>query len=195
MIRGVNHCPDMGKKHKVLIHIIIKKAMKINNILKFCLCFMLFLTSCSQPPQTINYTYVATNQVPAETDRGDAQTQIAEASSSVGSSLAELSAIQIATNPGADLPPINAYALGMTERVTVNWNGPVEPLMKKIAKISNYYYRSVGEEPAIPLLVSIDAKNQMLGDILQNLIYQVHTKADVLVDGRRRIIELRYHES
>lgn len=171
--------------------IIAKKPMKINNILIFGL--MAVITGCSQPKENINYTYVATPRVPAETDRGDAQVQIAEASTAIGSSLEELSAIQLATNPRASLPPLNPAALGMTEVVSVNWNGPAEALLDKIALLSGYRLQILGEEPAIPVLVSINANNQVLAQVLQNVIYQVQSKADVVVNTSRRIIELRYH--
>lgn len=122
-----------------------------------------------------------------------ASIKLAEASASVSHSLVELAEIEKAVHPGARIPPPpNAVCIGMAKLASVNWTGPVEPLIRKIATITHYRVRVLGKSPAIPALVSISAKNTPLADILRDASFQVMKKADVVLYPRSRVIEIRY---
>ncbi len=138
----------------------------------------------------LNLRYVTANSVPATGDRA-AQNQIAQAASSVDQSLSQLSAIQVATHPGTKMnAPVSAA--GMNRVVSLNWNGPVEPLLRQIGRRSNYSVNILGTPPAIPALVNVRARNQSLGAIVRNVSYQVSSKARVAVYPSKHLIELRY---
>lgn len=141
-------------------------------------------------PVNLNLRYVTSNSVPATGDRA-AQAQIAQAASSVDKSLAQLSAIQVATHPGTKMNTPTS-APGLSRVVSLNWNGPVEPLLKQIAAKAGYSVNVLGTRPAIPALVNISANNQKLSTILRNTGYQVSAKARVAVYPSKRLIELRY---
>ena len=122
-----------------------------------------------------------------------AEIQLAEAATSVSHSLDELARIQaVATPPakGAKLPDPASY--GLEQRVSIDWAGPITPVLSNIATAGHYKLRIIGTEPATAIIVSIMAKNAPLGDILRDVAFQAGHKADVKVYPKSKVIELRY---
>ncbi len=165
--------------------------MKINNII--LITGALLLAGCAQTPkQEVNLHYVASNKAPAEMNNQDAQLQIAEAASSVGKSLQQLSAMQMAATPKVEVPDIDPKTTGMTQVASLDWYGPVLPLLEQIAKATGYQVQVLGNAPAIPVMVSMSVNSQIMADILRNVAYQAHNQATIAVNPAKRIIELRY---
>lgn len=118
---------------------------------------------------------------------------LAEASYSVSRSLVDLAETAQAAHPLPNLaPPPAPASYDMGGLASIDWSGPVEPLIRQIAKASNYRVRVLGTAPAIPVLVTIYTKNAMLGDILRDIGYQCGRRASVVVFPGSRVIELRY---
>jgi defect-in-organelle-trafficking protein DotD len=146
----------------------------------FSLCVLtLALAACATPP-------------PRETlDSSGAS--LAEASYSVSRSLVSLSETAQAARPLPNLQPQpNPASYGMAGLTSIEWSGPVEPLVRQIAKVTHYRVRVLGKRPAIPVLVSINDKNMMIADILRDVGYQCGRRAAVVVYPESRTIELRY---
>ena len=123
----------------------------------------------------------------------EAEVKLAEAADSVNDSLKELSEIERAMHPGARLPtPPNPARIGMAGTASVDWIGPVEPLVAKIAAASHYRVRVLGPKPPIPALVQINKQDVALMDILRDVTFQVQKKVDIVVYPSNRVIELRY---
>lgn len=122
-----------------------------------------------------------------------ASIKLAESASSVSNSLGEIAGIQrVTTAPvinRAISPPDNYDMNGL---VSVDWSGPIGPLVDKIAYLSGYQYEAIGEPPAIPIIVSVNAKDTPLAYILRNADFQAGSRANIIVIPCRRIIELRY---
>jgi len=118
--------------------------------------------------------------------------QLAEAATSVSQSLFQLAAVEKAASPHKleKLPDPSSY--GMDNLVSVDWTGPVASILQRIANVSHYKLRVLGTEPSIPVVVSVDAENEPIGNVLRNVAYQVHQRAHVIVYPKQRIIELRY---
>jgi defect-in-organelle-trafficking protein DotD len=89
-------------------------------------------------------------------------------------------------------PPPSPATYGMQGLTTIDWSGPVEPLLKQIAMAANYRLRVLGTPPAIPVIVTIFSKNKMLGDVLRDVGYQCGRRATVVVYPGSQVIELRY---
>ena len=98
----------------------------------------------------------------------------------------------------AESPPIiNTAPLitpegGMGGRVDIDWTGPVAPLIEKIAKMTNYRVKFLGNEPAIPIIVTVAARNTVLAEIMQNASFQAGKRAHILVFPDNHVIEVRY---
>lgn len=153
------------------------------------------LTGCG--PEHHNYMllkYVTADSAPVQAVDKNAQAEIAQAASSVSNSLQNLDAMVIATHKHVNMPvPVNATAVDMAQIVSITWHGPVQPLLKQIAKASNYHLNVLGTPPSIPLLVNINATNETLADVLRDATYQVAKSATVSLYPTKRMIELRYH--
>ncbi len=128
--------------------------------------------------------------------RDPAEAQLAEAATSVSKSLTSLNAIQQAATPPKYNPdPPDPATYGMANLVSLDWSGPIEPLVQQIAKATGYRVNTVGKPPAIPILVSISEKDTPIGIILRNAGYQCRNQADIVVYPKTKTIELRYVET
>lgn len=140
---------------------------------------ILGLVACASPP-------------PRET-LDNSSTSLAEASYSVSRSLVNLSEIAQASRPLPNLQPQpSPDSYGMGALTSVDWSGPVEPLVRQIARTVNYRVRVLGKSPAIPVLVSVYDKNMMVADILRDIGYQCGRRAAIVVYPESMVIELRY---
>ena len=134
----------------------------------------------------------ATPRAPKGYDISKGQASLAEASYAVSRSLVDLAETAQASHPLPHLAPPNPESYGMGGLTTIDWSGPVCPLLRQIAKASGYRVRVLGTEPAIPVIVTIYQKNALLGDILRDVGYQCGRRAAVVVYPESQVIELRY---
>lgn len=122
-----------------------------------------------------------------------AEVKLADAADSVSKSLEELAAIEKATHPQAKIPgPVDPDMIGMGQLSSIDWSGPIGPLVKKIATAAHYKLRVLGNPPPIPILVNVTAHDIPLADILRDAGFQCGNKANIVVYPASRIIELRY---
>jgi len=122
-----------------------------------------------------------------------ASASLAEASYSISRSLVNLSEVAQASRPLPNLAPQpNPAAYGMAGLTSVDWSGPIEPLIRQIARVVNYRVVVLGRPPAIPVLVSVYDKNMMIADILRDVGFQAGRRAAVIVYPENQVIELRY---
>lgn len=150
------------------------------------ICAAVMLTGCAQQNQ---------NNSTLCNDPGtkQAEMQLANSARTINKSLRELAQVQRATYPKAKMPPPpNARKIGMAHLASIDWSGPIQPLVKNIAKVTHYRLRVLGRAPAIPVLVSVNATNVPIATILRNAAFQCGNKVDIVVYPRRKIIELRY---
>ncbi len=122
----------------------------------------------------------------------DAAIKLAEAARSVSQSLNELKIIEKASNP-PEKPLPYPTSSGLEKIVaSVDWSGPMEPLLERIAKLANYRLSILGRRPSIPILVTIASQDTPLADIVRNADLQAGTKANIAVYPGIHVIELRY---
>ena len=130
---------------------------------------------------------------PPPTQLDMASASLSEASYSVSRSIVSLSETAQAAHPIPDLGPApNPASYGMAGLTSVDWSGPIEALVKQLAKSADYRVRILGKAPAIPVLVTVYDKNMMLADILRDVGYQAGRRASVVVYPEERVVELRY---
>lgn len=175
-------------KRLVKVKILRQNSLRYTKVFVHFLVSMLFaltLTSCSSA-----YYY---SKPVKEKNPDPSAVKLAEAASSISHSLQRLAEIETAVHPGAVLPPPpNPSVTGMDQLISVDWTGPVEPLLKRIAKASRYRVRALGVPPAIPVIVSVSAQDTLLADVLRNIELQIERKARIKTYFRSRVIELRY---
>ena len=119
--------------------------------------------------------------------------QLTEAAVSVSQSLNELAALEKTAAPTTKLNSLSDPNINnLPGAVSVDWSGPVEPLLDRLGAMSNYRVRVLGVKPAIPVIVTLNASNTPLAHLLRNIDYQCGHKAKLLVYPGQQIIELRY---
>ncbi|HCU05449.1 MAG TPA: LuxR family transcriptional regulator [Coxiellaceae bacterium] len=144
----------------------------------------LVLTACTKAPTTPPPDQESTHQ---------AYVALAEAADSVSESLNQLGATEQSAYPAQTVSePPNPSSYGMEVPTSIDWNGPVEPLVRQIAQATSYQLKVLGKAPSIPIIVTASEKNTPVGDILRDIGYQCGKRASVIVYPSRRIIELRY---
>lgn len=143
--------------------------------------FPFIVCACAAPKQPPSY------------DINKTEASLAEASYAVSRSVVDVAEVTQAAHPMSMLtPPPSPATYGMAGLGSVDWSGPVEPLVKQIAKATDYRVRVLGRPPAIPVLVTIYTKHAMLGDLLRDVGYQCGERANIVVFPESRVIELRY---
>lgn len=152
--------------------------------LSFLLLTILALSGCCCSP--------VKSQCESMEPEDAATIQLAEAASSISQSLTELSAIQQANTPTPRIHLPITRACEMTNLVSIDWAGPVGPLVDRIGCMTHYRVRKLGVPPAIPVIISINARNTPLADIVRDIAFQSGTRACIVIYSDQRIIELRY---
>ena len=149
------------------------------------LCVLLFLCGCHN---TITF-----KKPPINDPSDDATIKLAEAASSISDSMMETAQVEKVIYPVEKERLVripNAYSL--QSRASVDWSGPIQEITDRITQAAHYRLRVMGKEPAIPVLISIHAKDQSLGEILRNIDYQAGKRAFIYVYPNSQLVELRY---
>ncbi len=143
----------------------------------------LLLTSCASNQQKTQALVATSN----------ASIKLAEAASTVSQASLNTAAIQRATTPGLVMKQLpQPSEPGLDTLASLDWSGPVGPLVKKVAQAAGYKMRVLGVPPAIPVLVTLDVKNVPLAYILRDADYQCGSQANIAVLPQAKIIEVRY---
>ncbi len=123
----------------------------------------------------------------------DANIKLAEAASSVSDSMLEMARVEkVITPPSRDNTLTIPNTYNLQARASVDWSGPIEELTTRIAKAAHFRLRILGKEPSIPVLISLNLKDESLGEILRNIDYQAGKKAFIHVYPNSQVVELRY---
>lgn len=133
------------------------------------------------------------NQIPEGFEQVNAEAQLAEAAAGVSRTLNNLAAMTRAKEPSLyrDMPDVGASR--QTSGVaSVHWVGPIEPLLAQIAKKTGLRLVRYGQRTATPIIVSVDAKQQPISSIIQDISYQAQNHAVVKVNASKHLLELRY---
>lgn len=123
----------------------------------------------------------------------DATIRLAEAATSVSDSMLEMARVEKVLGPPVKdniLAIPNAYNL--QARASVDWSGPIEELTLRIAKAAHFRLRVLGQEPSVPVLISLNVRDESLAEILRNIDYQAGIKAYIHVYPNSQVVELRY---
>ena len=144
------------------------------------------LSACAPGKPIFNRT----PQVVASPDKVSAQ--LAEAADRASVALETLAAVEQARSPGIAVAPIENAPPELRRAITVNWVGPVETITKTLADRAGYSFNVIGNPPMTPVVVSLDVENKPVVDVLRNIGLQLGVRADIRVDGTRRLVEVQY---
>ena len=136
-------------------------------------------------------TYMKGNpQIVAEPDKISAL--LADAADRASSSLETLAAIEAQKRQVPATANLDDAPLELKRAITINWIGPVEDITKTLADRASYSFNVYGSGPASPIIVSIDAENKPIVEVLRSVGIQLGSEAAIHVNAEDRVIEIRY---
>ena len=146
---------------------------------------LLGCSSALQKNADQNAAKVATNS--------NVEKELISAAKSIEASLALLARTQEENNvPLLNTAPLITPEGGMSGTADIDWTGPIEPLLRKLADMTDYKVKILGNAPTIPIIVSISQDKTVIADILKNAGMQAGKRANIVVFPANRIIEVRY---
>lgn len=92
-------------------------------------------------------------------------------------------------------PSVYEQIPGMTQVVTMPWDGPAEAAGRQLATQAGYVFKVAGKPPVIPVLVQLSNQPATISDLLRNVGLQAGSRADIYVYPAQRIVELRYSDA
>ncbi|MFA6037391.1 MAG: DotD/TraH family lipoprotein [Legionellales bacterium] len=124
------------------------------------------------------------------------QQQIEHAAGSIDRSLIALYDIERAKKPTdvgikAEPYPEPLYP-SLSRLMTVDWSGPVEPLMRDIATLTKYRLKVMGHAPAIPVIVTLERDKITAQELLREIRAEIYLRGDILIFPDSGVIELHY---
>jgi len=118
--------------------------------------------------------------------------RLASAVDKASSALETLASVEQARNPGASIQAVPYAPQELRRTMTVNWTGPIEPIIQRLADRAGYEMQVNGDVPPAPVVVTLTARQKMVIDVLRDLGLQAGQRADIVVDPERRVVELNY---
>lgn len=134
--------------------------------------------------------YKVDRQLVAEPD--PVALRLAMAADHASAALQTLASIEQAKNPGASVQSAPNAPQELRRTLSVNWVGPIEPLAQSLADRAGYQLQINGNKPPVPVIVSVQAREKSVVEILRDLGLQAGRRADIVVDTERRVVELNY---
>ncbi len=143
----------------------------------------LFFVGCSDPEIK-----------PVATEPDIVSLKLAQSADKAARALDTIAHIEKFRAPAA--PPIQedfaSAPQNLTQPISLRWSGPIEQVTRTLAERAGLRFRVKGRQPGTPLLVNIDAYQQPILHIFQNIGFQAGTRADVAIDQNEGVVEVRY---
>ena len=135
-----------------------------------------------------------TNVKPVATEPDIVTVKLAQAADRASKALDDIANIEQQQNPAA--APIQSgdgEALpALMQPVSVRWSGPIESVCRTLAERAGMRFRVKGSQPAVPLVVNVDAYQQPLLHILRDVGLQAGSRADLAINQNEGVVEVRY---
>lgn len=118
--------------------------------------------------------------------------RLAEAADRAATSLNTLAAVE-QNRTATDLPPLAASAPAELRRsITVDWVGPIEPIVKRLADRASYSFMVSGKKPEVPIITNINVRSEPVVEVLRDIGLQMNDRGTLKVDANRKVIEINY---
>lgn len=118
--------------------------------------------------------------------------RLASAVDRASAALQTLASVEQARNPGVAIQQAPYAPQELRRTVSVEWVGPIEPLARQLADRAGYSFRTNGDVPPVPVIISVNAKQKSVVEVLRDVGLQAGTRADIAVDPSQKLVELNY---
>jgi defect-in-organelle-trafficking protein DotD len=165
--------------------------MAFRKVLRFGLIAGMASASLAGCADDTPWSYDGPHPVVATPD--SVSVRLADAADKASSSLQQLAAIEQARTP-TPLPPVTPTAPHdeLNQPMSVAWTGPVSPLLQRLALRVGYKFEQIGTPPTAPVTVSINVIEQPVLEVLRDAGLQMGSRANLVVDANRHVVELQY---
>ena len=154
--------------------------------------------SRSTAPETRNtsalYTALTNAARSSRYDEIDSNDKLAEAAASVSQSLAELAQIQRSVHEVKAFKSDPNLVRIKAGKISIDWTGPVESLLGKVAQSTKLHYRTIGTKPPLPLIVSVTARDVYVSDLVRDVAYKIQSQAAITL-SKDNVLEFCYFKS
>lgn len=154
--------------------------------------FSILLTACAVSVATACTPHTATvdRQMVAEPD--PIGLRLASAVDRASAALQTLASVEQARNPAASVQAAPNAPQELRRVVSLDWNGPIEPVVRKLADRAGYKFQILGDTPPVPIVVTVRSVEKSVIDVLRDIGLQAGSRADIIVDAERRMVEINY---
>lgn len=133
-----------------------------------------------------------TTVTPLVAENDPVSLRIAQAAEKASKSLDTIAGIEQYRTPMPPMEDFSGAPPALAQPVTVTWSGPAEQIVQTLALKAGYRYRIAGIQPPLPLTVNVNSYEQPLIDLLRDIGLQLGNRADVAVDAKNSVVQLRY---
>ena len=95
-----------------------------------------------------------------------------------------------AERPLDDAPAPRLVPEALARRVSLDWTGPLETLVERLADEAGYRFEAAGAVPVRPVIVEIDAESRPLIALLRDAGIQAGAAGLLVVDASRDVVRL-----
>lgn len=118
--------------------------------------------------------------------------RLASAVDRASAALQTLASVEQARHPQASIQTVPHAPQELRRTVSLDWVGPIEPLTRRLADRAGYQTQINGDVPPVPVVITVQAKQKSVIEVLRDVGLQAGQRADVVVDPERKIVELNY---
>lgn len=134
--------------------------------------------------------YNTNNQLAVEPD--PVSLRLATAVDRASTALQQLAAVEQKRAGGSTIQSVPQAPVQLMRSVTLDWSGPIAPLVEKLANRAGYRFQVQGDEPAVPVVVNVTAVEKPVIEVLRDIGLQSGQRADIVVDAERQMVEVSY---
>ena len=114
--------------------------------------------------------------------------KLSEAALRAETALTRLARVEADPKGGGEVPRI--VPEGLLRRIDLDWTGPLDELVRKLAGEAEYRFETAGAPPARPVMVEIRVARKPLVMVLRDAGLQAGAAAALTVDAERGLVVL-----
>ena len=119
--------------------------------------------------------------------------RLAAAADRASTALQTLASIEQVRTPGASIESANDdIPQELRRTMSLEWSGPIEPLLRRLADRAGYRLQLNGNRPAVPIIISVSSREKSVVEMLRDVGLQSGKRADVVIDVQNKVVELDY---
>ncbi len=148
------------------------------------------LVACEDTDQVENPAMLPVYATPVDPDPvGLRLAQAAERATQAQNKMAQIESFR---TPLPTQDGLGASLPGTQQITSVTWTGPIDQITRTLSEMAGLSFKVTGKEPPLPMVVTVDAHQEPISKILQDIGAQAGRRADLIIDPMNRTLDLHY---